>query len=150
MSKQQQEDIRLSGTSQQNIITRKNEQRPPNSTMIITESQISPPTTTDQYHHTETIWRVITDIISLIICKIDILLIELKLKILYYFLVAVVTVISHYIAVPFTRGFFCSDPMIKYPIKSDTIPAYAAIILSICVPIVWVIKSFISLTKNKH
>ena len=63
---------------------------------------------------------------------------------------ATVTVISHYIAQPFTRGFFCSDPMIKYPLKTDTIPAYAAIILSIGVPIVWVIKSFISLTKNKY
>ena len=74
MSRQQQEDIRLSGSSQQHIITHKNEQRPPNSAMILTGSQIAPPTTTDQYQHTETIWRVITDIISLIICKFDILL----------------------------------------------------------------------------
>ncbi len=44
-------------------------QRSPNAAMIVSESQSSPPTTTDQYHHSETIWRVILDIVSLIICK---------------------------------------------------------------------------------
>ena len=53
-------------------------------------------------------------------------------------LVLVVTVISHYVAIPFTRGFFCSDTSIKYPYKNNTIPTYAAVILSIGVPIVWV------------
>lgn len=28
-----------------------------------------PPTTTDQYQHRETIWRVLVDIVSLIICR---------------------------------------------------------------------------------
>jgi len=49
-------------------------------------------------------------------------------------------VISHYVAMPFTRGFFCSDMTIKYPYKGNTIPAYAAVILSIGLPIIWVIR----------
>ncbi|CAF0957456.1 unnamed protein product [Adineta steineri] len=77
----------------------------------------SPPTTTDQFHHSETIWRVILDITSLII-------------------LLVVTVISHFVAIPFTRGFFCSDASIKYPLKGNTIPTYAAVILSIGLPLV--------------
>ncbi|CAF1093839.1 unnamed protein product [Adineta ricciae] len=80
--------------------------------------QTSDPLATDQYHHKETIWRVLLDAISLII-------------------LLVVTVISHYVAIPFTRGFFCSDTSIKYPYKDNTIPTYAAVILSIGVPIVW-------------
>jgi hypothetical protein len=60
------------------------------------------------------------------------------------FLVTAVTVVSHYVAMPFTRGFFCSDPMIKYPYKTDTIPVYAAVILSIGLPIIWVIPSFLA------
>jgi hypothetical protein len=55
--------------------------------------------------------------------------------------VIVVTVISHYIATPFTRGFFCSDMTIKYPYKGDTIPVYAVVILSIGLPIIWVRRS---------
>lgn len=51
---------------------------------------------------------------------------------------AVVTVVSHYVAVPFTRGFFCSDTTIKYPYRDNTIPTYAAVILSIALPVVWV------------
>ena len=55
-----------------------------------------------------------------------------------FLLVTTVTVISHYVSIPFTRGFFCSDMTIKYPYKTDTIPAYAAVLLSIGLPIVWV------------
>ncbi|CAF1130194.1 unnamed protein product [Rotaria sordida] len=73
---------------------------------------------TDQYHHNETIWRVILDVISLII-------------------LLVITIISHYVAKPFTRGFFCSDASIQYPHKDNTIPTYAAVILSIGLPILW-------------
>ncbi|CAF1195378.1 unnamed protein product [Adineta steineri] len=77
----------------------------------------SPSTTTDQFHHSETIWRVILDITSLII-------------------LLVVTVISHFVAIPFTRGFFCSDTSIKYPLKGNTVPTSAAVILSIGLPLV--------------
>ncbi|CAF3145574.1 unnamed protein product [Rotaria socialis] len=73
----------------------------------------------DQNRHTETIWRIVIDAISLII-------------------LLIVSIISHYEAAPFTRGFFCSDATIKYPYKNDTIPAYAAIILSVGVPIIWI------------
>jgi hypothetical protein len=62
----------------------------------------------------------------------------------FNFLVTAVTVVSHYVAMPFIRGFFCSDPMIKYPYKDDTIPVYAAVLLSIGLPIVWVLLSFLS------
>ncbi|CAF2994059.1 unnamed protein product [Rotaria sp. Silwood2] len=73
---------------------------------------------TDHYDHLETIWRIILDIISLAI-------------------LLAITVISHYIATPFARGFFCSDTSIKYPYKDNTIPTYAAVILSIGLPVVW-------------
>jgi len=62
----------------------------------------------------------------------------------FIFLVLVVTVISHFVAQPFTRGYFCSDTTIKYPYKDNTIPTYAAVILSIAVPIIWVIELFVS------
>ena len=55
------------------------------------------------------------------------------------FLVLAVSVVSHFLIPPFTRGFFCSDTSIRYPYKGDTIPFYAAVILSVVLPIVWVI-----------
>ncbi|CAF1247469.1 unnamed protein product [Rotaria magnacalcarata] len=73
----------------------------------------------DQNHHIETIWRIVIDAISLII-------------------LLVVSIISNTTAIPFTRGFFCSDATIKYPYKDNTIPAYAAVILSVGVPIIWI------------
>ncbi|CAF0986674.1 unnamed protein product [Rotaria sp. Silwood1] len=78
----------------------------------------NPPVVTDRYHHSETIWRVIVDIISLII-------------------LLIVTLLSHYVAKPFTRGFFCSDTSIQYPYNVNTIPTYAAVILSIVLPMLW-------------
>ena len=45
------------------------QQRSPNRIMFIDGPNATPPTTTDQYHHTETLWRVIIDIISLGICN---------------------------------------------------------------------------------
>jgi len=117
MAQQRQGDIHAVGTSRQNLIPNDNPHRSANRTMLVTDSQSTPSVATDQYHHSETIWRVITDIISLII-------------------LAVITVISHYVAQPFTRGFFCSDSAIKYPYKGDTIPVYAAVLLSIGLPIV--------------
>ncbi|CAF1012144.1 unnamed protein product [Rotaria sp. Silwood1] len=83
---------------------------------IVTAAE--PSTITDHYDHTETIWRVMIDIVSLAI-------------------LTTITVISHYIAKPFTRGFFCSDTSIKYPYKDNTIPTYAAVILSIVLPVMW-------------
>ena len=58
------------------------------------------------------------------------------------FLVLTVSIVSHYFIPPFTRGFFCSDTSIRYPYKEDTIPFYAAAILSVALPIVWVIEIF--------
>ena len=52
----------------------------------------------------------------------------------------IVSIISHYQTTPFTRGFFCSDATIKYPYKDNTVPTYAAVILSVGVPIIWVIN----------
>ncbi|CAF1089501.1 unnamed protein product [Rotaria sordida] len=72
----------------------------------------------DHYDHIESIWRIVLDIISLTI-------------------LTVITVISHYVATPFTRGFFCTDTAIKYPYKDNTIPTYAAVILSIALPVIW-------------
>jgi len=71
MAYPRQGDIQTLGTSRQNLIPHSNNQqhRSPNKNMFIAEPQLTPPTTTDQYHHTETIWRVIIDIISLGICK---------------------------------------------------------------------------------
>ena len=91
---------------------------------------------TDQYHHKETIWRILVDIISLIICKyFSLLLIILNFN---SFLVLIITLISHFVAKPFTRGFFCSDTSIQYPYKNNTIPTFAAVILSIGLPVIWV------------
>ncbi|CAF3678593.1 unnamed protein product [Adineta steineri] len=89
--------------------------------MLVPETK-TPPTTTDIYHHSETIWRVIIDIITLSV-------------------LLTVSAISHFLIQPFTRGFFCSDTTIRYPYKGDTVPIYAAIILSIGLPIVWVMWS---------
>ncbi|UJR14054.1 hypothetical protein I4U23_001051 [Adineta vaga] len=82
------------------------------------------PPTTNQFHHRESIWRVIADIISLLI------------------LIAV-TVVAHYIATPFTRGFHCSDKSIRHPKRDNTIPTYAAVILSIGLPLLmWFTEIF--------
>lgn len=54
------------------------------------------------------------------------------------FVVLVITIIAHYVAKPFTRGFFCSDTSIQYPYKNNTVPTSAAIILSIFLPLLWV------------
>lgn len=124
--------------TKQNLISPTSQTLPTNTTVMIGEQQHSPPIQTDQFHHRESIWRVVVDIICLLICK------EQNKDQQFHgiefalFLVTTITVISHYVAQPFTRGFFCSDMMIKYPYKSDTIPVYAAVILSIGVPIVWV------------
>ncbi|CAF0909060.1 unnamed protein product [Adineta ricciae] len=85
----------------------------------------SPPVTTDQFHHRESIWRIIVDIICLLI------------------LIAAAAV-SNAIAKPFTRGFFCSDTSIRYPQRTNTIPTYAAIILSIGLPllVMWFTEIF--------
>ncbi|CAF4108573.1 unnamed protein product [Rotaria magnacalcarata] len=79
---------------------------------------VNQPRITGQHHHRETIWRILLDIISLII------------------LIAI-TVITHFVAKPFTRGFFCSDTSIQYPNQDNTIPTSAAVILSIGLPIIW-------------
>jgi len=54
------------------------------------------------------------------------------------FLVLVATLLANYVAQPFTRGFFCSDTSIQYPYKNNTIPTFAAVILSIFLPVIWV------------
>ncbi|CAM4872218.1 unnamed protein product [Rotaria socialis] len=79
---------------------------------------LNPPRTTGQHHHKETIWRILLDIISLII------------------LIAIAVIIN-FVAKPFTRGFFCSDTSIQYPKQDNTIPTSAAVILSIGLPIIW-------------
>jgi len=76
------------------------------------------PTTNDHYHRTETIWRVILDIASLLV-------------------LLIITVISNKLAIPFVRGFSCSDTNIKLPFKPNTIPTYAVVILSLLVPLIW-------------
>lgn len=119
MATHRQNDVRVTGSaSKQNLIPPARNTRPGDTTVMIRENQSMPPVTTDQYQHTETVWRLILDGLSLAI-------------------LTTVTVISHYVAMPFTRGFFCADMTIKYPYKTNTIPAYAAVILSIGLPIVW-------------
>ncbi|CAF1255448.1 unnamed protein product, partial [Didymodactylos carnosus] len=54
-----------------------------------------------------------------------------------YLLIA--TLLSHYVAVPFTRGYFCTDTSIQYPVKSNTIPTYADVILSVLLPVLWML-----------
>jgi len=58
-------------TNKQHLINNNTKQySTQNTTMIMTLPESgTPPTTTDQYHHKETIWRILIDIISLIICK---------------------------------------------------------------------------------
>lgn len=72
MAKQRQDGIHQLGTSKQNLITKDtNMHRSDNSNLMLTEPTPSstPPVATDQYHHTETIWRVIIDVVTLSICK---------------------------------------------------------------------------------
>jgi hypothetical protein len=72
MAKHRQGDIHSLETEKQNIILHDNARQSPHTAMVITESQTARASTaTDQYHHSETIWRVILDIISLIICKLN-------------------------------------------------------------------------------
>jgi hypothetical protein len=54
------------------------------------------------------------------------------------FLVLIGALIAQFVAIPFTRGFFCSDASIRYPDKDDTVPIFVVIILSIGVPLVFV------------
>jgi hypothetical protein len=97
----------------------------------------NPPIITDKDQKKESVWRIFVDIISLIICKSFFVLLE-KSKFRFFFLVLAATIISHYVAKPFTRGFFCSDTSIQYPHKDNTIPTSAAVILSIGLPVIWV------------
>ncbi|CAF0930169.1 unnamed protein product [Adineta steineri] len=85
----------------------------------------SPPAVTDQYHHRESIWRVLLDILCLLI-------------------LLIITLITHFVAKPFARGFSCSDTTIRYPLRDDTIPVYAAVLLSIGLPlaIMWFTEVF--------
>jgi len=68
MAKQRQSDIHALEITHHNTMNNTNRYDSPKAPMIIADS----PTTTDQYHHSETIWRVFMDITSLIICKNDI------------------------------------------------------------------------------
>ena len=70
MARQQQDDVRLLRTAGQNSIpSYSNQQRSQNIAMNAVDAQPTSQVATDQYHHKETIWRVILDFISLIICK---------------------------------------------------------------------------------
>ncbi len=95
------------------------------------------PIPTDQNQLKTSIWRIIVDIISLSICK-KYFSFENNLNSLSFLSVLAITLIAHFVAKPFTRGFFCSDTSIQYPYKSNTIPTSAAVILSIGLPILWV------------
>ena len=86
------------------------------------------------------IWRIIIDIISLLIRKLIFFCHKISLLDLFSAVLAI-TIIAHFVAKPFTRGFFCSDTTIQYPKKDNTIPTAAAVILSIFLPIVFV-RSF--------
>lgn len=67
MANLRQSNIHDIGRNKQSFTSQnRSAKRSPTTTMLITDS---PPVTTDQYHHTETIWRVLLDIISLAICK---------------------------------------------------------------------------------
>jgi hypothetical protein len=68
---------------------------------------------------------------------------------LEFLLVLAVTLISHFVAKPFTRGFFCSDTSIQYPYKDNTVPTSAAVILSIGLPVIWV-RYLNNKSKNKE
>ena len=64
MAKHRQDDIHSIEIREQHI------NQPTRAGMVILESEMATPlTTTDRYHHSETIWRVVLDVISLIICK---------------------------------------------------------------------------------
>jgi hypothetical protein len=71
MEKQERTGNPAFATSDANIITHQNEQQLQNSNMLASQlpARRDPSVTTDQYHHSETIWRIVLDIISLIICK---------------------------------------------------------------------------------
>lgn len=66
MTTHRQADVRaIGGTSKQNLIPT----RPGDTTVMMRENHESLPITIDQYHHTETIWRVVLDVFSLAICN---------------------------------------------------------------------------------
>jgi len=71
MARQNQVYTHELATNQQNLVSNNtNQYSTENTTTIMTQPESGPPTTTtDQYHHTETIWRILVDIISLTICK---------------------------------------------------------------------------------
>jgi hypothetical protein len=71
MAKQNQVYNHEFATNKQHLINNNtNQHSTQNTTVIMTPPESgTPPTTTDQYHHKETIWRILIDIISLIICK---------------------------------------------------------------------------------
>ena len=56
--------------------------------------------------------------------------------------------VCYFIMTPFTRGFFCADTTIRYPYKTDTVPTYVAIILSIGTPLCFVMKKINFLFKK--
>ncbi len=69
MAQQHQGNPHALSISNQHLIAYNEKSRSPNAPTIMTESQATPPVITDQFHHTETIWRIIVDITSLITCK---------------------------------------------------------------------------------
>jgi len=70
MARQNQVYTHELATNQQNLVSNNtNQYSTENTTMIITQPESASKTTNDQYHHTETIWRILVDIISLTICK---------------------------------------------------------------------------------
>lgn len=73
--------------------------------------------TTDHINHSESFWRVLIDIISLGVL-----------------LGAILT--SYFLVTPVTRGFSCSNTSIKNPYLTDTIPTYAAVAISVGLPLV--------------
>jgi hypothetical protein len=75
MAQQRQEHNYPPRTFKPTTIHNTNAQRSANSMMLSREIDptASASTTTDQYHHTETIWRIVIDAISLLICKMNFL-----------------------------------------------------------------------------
>ena len=67
MAQQREEDIHPLVVTKQTATADKSAHRSTDTTMLVPESSS---VATDQYHHSETIWRVVIDIVSLIICKI--------------------------------------------------------------------------------
>ncbi|CAF1322856.1 unnamed protein product [Didymodactylos carnosus] len=78
-------------------------------------------------YHSTTVWRVLLDVFSLSV-------------------LLIITVISHFILKPFTRGYFCTDYSIHYPYKSNTVSTTADVLLSTLLPLLWIwLTEFIKL-----